>query len=152
MRKMLMALALLAVATPLFASSPFAGTWKLNAAKSKYTTGAPPTNVTIVIEEQGTNLQVTATGANADGSPISTTYTVPTMGGTGTVESGSAFDGITVKRISDHARENTYTKGGAQLMTRHMTVSDDGKTMKSVVSGTNAKGEKIAGVDMFDKQ
>jgi surface antigen len=71
MQKILCALVLLTLATPLMASDPFAGTWTLNSAKTKYTTGTPPKNVTIVIEEQGANLQVTATGTSSDGSPIS---------------------------------------------------------------------------------
>jgi hypothetical protein len=151
MRKMMFALALLAFATPLFASDPFAGTWKLNSAKTKYTIGTAPKTVTLVIEEQGANLQVTATGTSSDGSPLSVKYTVPIQGGTGTVEAGD-FDGITAKQISNHARDNSYTKGGKEIRTRQITVSEDGKTMKSTVTGTGMQGEKVAGVDVYDKQ
>src|SRR5258708_16883072 len=98
MRKLICLLALLVFAIPLFAAEPFAGTWKLNTVKTKYTTGAPPKNVTLVIEEQGTNLQTTATGTASDGSPISVKFTVPISGGMGTVQQGD-FNGITSKRI-----------------------------------------------------
>jgi len=151
MMKMIFALALLAFATPLFASDPFAGTWKLNPAKTKYTTGTAPKAVTLVIEEQGANLLVTATGTNADGSPVSVTYTVPIKGGAGTVQTGD-FDGITAKQVSDHVRENSYTKGGTELRTRRMTVSEDGKSLKSIVTGTGTNGQKVDGVDVYDKQ
>jgi len=50
---MLTRLVLLAFATPLLVSDRFAGTWTQNAAKTKYTAGAPPKNMTIVVEEQG---------------------------------------------------------------------------------------------------
>jgi hypothetical protein len=151
MRKIIFALTLLAFATPLFASDPFAGTWKLNPDKTKYTTGTAPKSVTLVIEEQGANLLVTATGTNANGSPISVTYSIPIKGGAGTVQSGD-FDGITAKQVSDHVRVNSYTKGGNEIRTRRMTVSNDGKSMQSAVAGTGVQGEKVAGVDVYDKQ
>ncbi|HWW23216.1 MAG TPA: hypothetical protein VNY78_04895 [Edaphobacter sp.] len=151
MRKMFCTLVLLAFATPLLAIDPFTGTWTLNSAKTKYTTGTPPRNVTIVIEEQGANLMVTATGNAGDGSPISVKYMVPVKGGMGSVEQGD-FDGISAKQVSAHVRENSYMKGGKQIRTRRMTVSDDGKTMKSVLSGTGADGKPAAGVDFYDKQ
>jgi len=151
MRKILCALVLLAFATPLLASDPFAGTWTLNSAKTKYTAGTPPKSVTLVIEEQGANLQVTATGTADDGSPISVKYTIPIKGGTGTVQAGD-FDGISAKQVNAHVRENTYTKGGKEIRTRRMTVAKDGKTISSILKGTNPQGKPVVGVDVYDKQ
>jgi hypothetical protein len=144
-------LTLLVFATPLFAAEPFAGTWTLNTAKTKYTTGSPPTNVTLVIEEQGTNLLTTVTGTNSDGSPISIKFTVPISGGTGSIQAGDA-NGITSKRISANVRENTYTKDGKEIRTRHMVISKDGKTMTSKVKGMNPAGSPVEGTDVYDKQ
>jgi hypothetical protein len=92
------------------AQSPFAGTWKFDPAKTKYTTGGPPKDVTLVIEEKGENLQVTGTGTNADGSPISVNYTVPFKGGSGQVQEGP-YNAVSSKVVSAHVRENTYSKG-----------------------------------------
>jgi hypothetical protein len=151
MRKLLCLLALLVFATPLFAAEPFAGTWKLDTAKSKYTTGTPSKNVTIVIEEQGSNLQVTATGTNSDGSPLSVKYTIPASGGSGSVQEGD-FNGVTSKRVSANVRDNSYTKDGKELRTRHFVISKDGKTMTSKVKGTNLNGNPVDGTDVYDKQ
>lgn len=151
MRKIFCMLVLLAFATPLLASDPFVGTWTLNSAKTKYTAGSPPKNVTIVIEEQGDNLQVTATGTNSDDSSISVKYTVPVKGGTGTVQQGD-FDSISARQISAHVRQNTYMKAGKELRSRRIVVSDDGKTMKSTVKGTGVTGQPMAVVDFYDKQ
>lgn len=151
MRKMFCTLVLLALATPLLASDPSTGTWTLNAAKTKYTTGAPPKNITIVVEEQGTNLMVTANGSAGDGSPVAVKYTVPIKGGAGTVEQGD-FDAVSAKQVSARVRENEYMKDGKQLRTRRMVVSDDGKTMTSTVSGTGVNGKPAAGVDVYDRQ
>ncbi len=144
MRKILCALVFLAFATPLLASDPFVGTWTLNSAKTKYTAGTPPKNVTLVIEEQGTDLQVTATGTTGAGSPISVKYTIPIKGGTGTIQAGD-FDGITAKQINAHVRENTYTKGGKEIRTRRMTVAKDGKTLSSTIRAPISKGTRCWG-------
>jgi hypothetical protein len=151
MRKLLCLLILLVFATPLFAADPFAGTWTLNTAKTKYTTGTPAKNATLVIEEQGTNLQTTVTGTSSDGSPISAKFTVPISGGKGTVQEGD-FNGITSKRVSANVRDNSYTKDGKEIRTRHIVISKDGKTMKTKVKGMNPGGNQVEGTDVYDKQ
>jgi hypothetical protein len=148
---MLYALVLFALASPLLASDPFAGTWKLNSEKTKYTAGAPAKEVTLVIEEDGTNFMVTASGTDSDGSPFSVKYTVPIKGGKGTVVAGD-FNGITSAVSGTNIRENHYTKDGKLLRTRRTVVSKDGKTMQTTVKGTNAMGHEVSGVDFFDKQ
>jgi hypothetical protein len=151
MRKLMYMVALLVVATPLFAADPFVGTWKLDPAKTKYTSGTPAKDVTLVIEEQGDGYQVTATGSYQDGSPVSVKYTVPKAGGAGTVQEG-AFDAVTSKRVSARVRDNRYSKNGKEILSRRVVVSQDGKTMRINVKGTDAQGKSIAGVDVFDKQ
>ena len=151
MRKVVYIIALLALATPLFAADPFVGTWKLDSAKSKYTAGTPPKDVTLVIEEQGDNYQVTATGSYQDGSPISVKYAVPKAGGAGTVQEGP-FDAVTSKRVSARIRENRYTKNGKETVSRRIVVSQDGKTLRNTVKGSDAQGKPASGVDVFEKQ
>jgi hypothetical protein len=151
MRKIMYVIAMLAVAIPLFAADPFLGTWKLDPAKSKYTAGSAPKDVTLVVEEQADNYQVTATGTYADGSPISVKYTIPKGGGTGTVQDGP-FDAVTSKRVSARVRENTYTKNGKETMSRRVVVSRDGKALRNTVKGTGPQGTPVAGVDVFNKQ
>jgi hypothetical protein len=144
-------LVLLTFSVPLFAVSPFVGTWKLDTAKTKYTKGSPPKEVTLVIEEQGTNLKTTATGTTSDGSPISVEFTVPIKGGTGTVQTGE-FNGVTSKLISPNVRENTYLKDGKEWRSRSMVLSSDGKTLTSRVRGLGAAETPIDGTDVFEKQ
>lgn len=152
MHKIISAVALFAFAgTLLSAESPFVGTWKYNAAESKYSTGQPPKDLTIVIEEQGDNLHIAATGTNADGSPLSVKYTVPVKGGEGKMEEGP-YDAISSKTISTYVRENTYSKNGKVVATRRTAVSKDGKTLKSTVKGMSTTGKTIAGTDVYDKQ
>ena len=151
MHKLLTAVALFAFAGTLLAQSPLTGTWKLDSAQSKYTTGSPPKDVTLVIEEQGSNFAVTGNGTNADGSPLAVKYTLPVKGGMGKME-GGPYDSISVKYISANERVNTYKKGGKVVATRHLVVSKDGKTMTTNVKGVSATGQAVDGKDVFVKQ
>jgi hypothetical protein len=152
LKKLIWPAALVLFASTVFAQSPLVGTWKLDNAKTKYETGPPPKDLTLVIEEKGDSLQVTVTGTNADGSPLNLKYTVPEKGGAGQVQDGKAYDGVTSKRLSAYVRDNTYMKDGKKVSTRHVVVSKDGKMMRSSVKGNNALGNPIAGTDVFEKQ
>ena len=151
MRKILYALLFFALSTSLLASDPFAGTWKLNSEKTRYKTGAPPKEVTVVMEEQGDQLHVTVTGMHDDGSPLSVKYSVPVKGGMGMVETGD-FNSVRLKVIGKNTREFQYLKDGKEIRMRRMVVSEDGKTMQTTMTGTNALGKQVSGTDFFDRQ
>ena len=97
MRYPKLAFALLAFSATLVAAEPFAGTWKLNVAKSKYKTGAPNKEGTIAITESGSDLDVSTTATSADGASISAHYTVPAKGGEGKIISGP-WEAVSAKR------------------------------------------------------
>lgn len=111
MQKLVYVASLLAVAAPLLASDPFAGTWKLNSVKTKFSSGDPAKSATVIIKEQGAILQVTATGITKKDLPWSVKYTIPLRGGVGSAQEGD-FDGVIVKVLGDHAREVRYMKDG----------------------------------------
>src|ERR1700752_1091825 len=79
-------------------SNPFVGTWKLNIAKSEFTSGAPPKEETVTIQMVGDQDQITVNGTAADGSPISYKYEVPDKGGAGKFIAGP-YDAVSGKRI-----------------------------------------------------
>lgn len=151
MRCARLAFALLAVAAILFAAEPFAGTWKLNSAKSRYKAGEPPKEQTVTIAESGSDLDVTIKGTGADGTPISSHYTVPAAGGEGKVIE-SPYDAVSGKRLGPDRREISYSKGGNVVLTVHSRVSKDGKTMTVTVKGTAAQGKPVDAVAVYDRQ
>lgn len=132
-------------------SNPFVGTWKLNLAKSK-DTGAFPKEETLKVQIVGEQRQVTVNGTATDGSPISFKYEVPDKGGAGKVLAGGPYDGVSGKRIDDKTREVSYMKGGKEVLQLRAAVSNDGKTMRLTVEGTDAQGKPFAGVAVFEKQ
>jgi hypothetical protein len=157
MHKLVYPFSVLVLAGSLFAADPFAGTWKLNVAKSKF--GGPdpsPKELTVVIEDQGERAAVTGKGTASDGSPISNKYTVIKTGGEANYSEGAPPPGVSVvfpKRKADtNTAVSTTMKDGKVLETTRGVVSGDGKTMRLTVKGTDAQGKPFESVQVFDKQ
>jgi len=142
---------LLAVAMALFAADPFVGTWKVNPAKSKFKTGAAPKEQTVTISESGSDLDIAVKGTAADGTSISTHYTIPASGGTGKVIE-SPYEAVSGKRMSANDRETSYSKGGKVVYTTHAKLAKDGKTLTVQSKGTNPAGQMVDGTVTYDKQ
>jgi hypothetical protein len=143
--------AALVFASGLCAASPFAGAWKLDAAKTKYSAGAPPQEETLVIAGSGDRAMITVTATTASGRPISIRYSVPENGGSAQIEE-SPCDALTVTRVSENVSDSVCTRGGRQIGTRHTVVSEDGKTMRATVDGIDALGRRVSGVEVYEKQ
>src|SRR5690349_12531504 len=143
---------ILAFAAALVAADPYTGTWKLDPAQTKYKTGAGPKEQTLTISESGSDLHIMVKGTNADGSPVSTHYSVPAAGGAGKVIESAAYDAITNKRIGPRERETSYSKNGKVVYTVHSTVSADGKTLTTHVKGLNVAGQQVDGTQVLIKQ
>ena len=151
MRYAKLAFALLGLAATLVAADPFAGTWKLNLEKTKYKTGSSPKEQTLTIAESGSDLDVTISGTAADGSAISSHYTVPEQGGEGKIIQ-STYEAVSGKRMGPNERAITYSKGGKATLTAHSKISADGKTITVNVKGTDAQGKPVDGIAVYDKQ
>jgi hypothetical protein len=137
----------------LWAADPFVGTWKLNLAKSKYSPGPPPKNVTITYEATENGIRATTEGINAEGKPIATTYSA-TYDGTDVpvTGTGAPYDTIALKRINPNSVELTTKKDGKVVGKGKRVVSKDGKILTVTTKGTSAKGEPTNNVAVYEKQ
>ena len=151
MRYAKLTFALLGLTALLIAAEPFAGTWKLNSAKTKYKTGTAPKEQTLTIAASGSDLDVRINGTASDGSAIASHYTVPAEGGEGKIIE-APYETVSGKRIGPKEREITYSKGGKAVLTAHSRVSADGKTVTANVKGTDAQGKPVDAVVVYDKQ
>jgi hypothetical protein len=146
------AFTILAVSSALSAQSdPSVGTWKLNAAKSKYSLGPMPKEQTVTIEAAGDETKVTVKGIGADGSPIDLSYSYKLDGKDYPMSGSQDFDSVALKRNGTTV-EGVRKKAGKQVQTYSRVVSKDGKTMTVMVKGTNAKGQTINNVSVYEKQ
>lgn len=133
-------------------SSPFDGTWKLDPAKSKYTTGSPMKEDTVTITTTGGEDQIEGNGTAADGSPAHRKIAVPAKGGAGRFLIAGPYDTVSQKIDNDNARELTETKAGKEALRINAVVSKDGKTMRVTVKGIDGQGKPISGVAIYEKQ
>jgi hypothetical protein len=140
----------LLLAPAVWAASPFVGTWKLDAAKTKFTSGEPPRDETIVVADGGDHAKVTTTGTTAGGRAISIRYSVPSKGGAAQIDE-SPCELMTVTLTGANVADTVCFRGGRQIGRRHTVISEDGKTMTATVEGMDAQG-RVSGVEVYEKQ
>jgi len=135
------------------------GTWKLNVAASKYSPGPPPKSSTRTVEDWVGGVFVsTQKGINAEGNPTWAHYAFKFDGkdypyAASTLPGASpAFTTIAFKRVDANTWENIVTADGKVLSTNTYTISKDGKTLTQRQKSTNAQGQTVNNVVVWDKQ
>jgi hypothetical protein len=134
------------------ASNPRIGTWKLNVEKSKYSPGPAPQSVTMKIEAAGEGEKATTEGVNAAGTATMTQYTAQYDGKDYPITGSQNADTVALKRIDARTLERTDKKGDKMVATSTRVISADGKTMTVTTKGTNAQGQAVNNVTVWDKQ
>ena len=134
------------------AADPIVGTWKLNVAKSTYSPGPAPKSISAKIEAAGEGEKLTADGVRGDDKPIRLEYTAQYDGKDNPITGSPTADTVSLKRLDANTTERTEKKGGKVTQTVTRKVSDDGKTMTVTYKGTDAKGQPINNVGVFEKQ
>jgi len=154
---LLSALALSAVVSaPLMAQgSPFVGSWKLNAEKSKYTGVPMPKSLDRTIEADGAGLKYAYKGTSGDGKPIDYTFSTKFDGKPSPINGSGApggADSLTLKRVNASKTTAILSKGGKEVGKSTAVVSKDGKVTTITGTGTTADGKEYSTTSVFDKQ
>ena len=146
----MLALSVLVAAQP---KDPLVGTWNLNVTKSKYSPGPPPKSATSTYEAAGKGYKVSVKQEPASGPAQQWSYTTELDGKDSPITGNNPnADTIAVKRIDAHTLESVNKKGGKMVSTQKIVVSADGKTRTVTTTGTNAQGEKVHNVAVYEKQ
>jgi hypothetical protein len=131
---------------------PILGTWELNVAKSKFSPGPAPKNETRTYVMAGQDIRATVKGVDGAGKPTAAEFTMnydekdrPT---TGLPDS----DTLSLKRIDAFTTDYTRKRAGKVVITGTRTISRDGKSMTITAKGTDAKGQTINDVAVFEKK
>lgn len=142
-----------ALAAPALAQSPdpWVGSWRLNAAKSKYSPGPAP---------QSSRVTITAT----PGGIKQTTRTEPLTGPATVAEVTAMFDGkdypVTgnpnadmqaFTKLDSHSYQIVGKKGGKVMLTSKVVISPDGKTRTTTQTGTDAQGRAVNNTIVYEK-
>ena len=135
------------------ADNPFLGTWKLDTAKSKYSPGPAPKEVTVKFEQDGDKIHRVATGTKGDGTTINEDSSI-SWDGKDHLVTKPPEPAITVAVTQVNARtlHVVVKRDGKVTDTIHAVISRDGKTFSSTDDGVNDKGEKVHNVEIAEKQ
>jgi hypothetical protein len=136
----------------LLAAENWLGTWKLNTAKSKYSPGPAPKSLTLKFEATADGIKLTSDGVNAKGEPTHGEYVSKFDGADVSWEGNPDADTASAKKIDDNSYENVWKKEGKTTITAKAVVANSGKTMTVTLMGTNAKGETVKNVTVYDRQ
>jgi hypothetical protein len=123
----------------------FAGTWKVNFAKSKFP-GKPPQVDIATIDPDGT---VTINETNSEGKSSSWHYkpvegqAVPVIGRDNTT--------VLVKKVNDHTNEHTWNFDGRAGKSKAV-LSNDGKVTTFTMDGTDKDGKPFHELVVYDKE
>ena len=132
---------------------PANGTWKLNVAKSKFSPGPAPKEMTLTIGSAGPGRHVEVSGVAGDG-------TAAKWGYSGNFDSKDIrvtganpdADIVMLKRLNPTTTRSTWKKDGKKTLVNGVSVSADGKSLTVAASGVNAKGQTVKNTFVFDRQ
>src|SRR5437773_3891476 len=134
------------------AAENWLGTWKLDPAKSKYSPGPGFKSLMLKFEATPAGIKLTTDGVRADGKAIHGGY-VSKFDGKDVPWAGNPnADTAAPKKIDDNSYENTWKKAGKVTIVARVVVSNDGKTLTGTHTGTDAKGQAVSNVEVYDRQ
>jgi len=131
----------------------WAGTWKLNLAKSKYSPDPAPKTSTVKIEAPaGGGLKQTTDQVTATGESRHIEVTAMFDGKDAAVKGNPDVDTQAYKRVDDRSYEVTAKKNGKVTTVTKLTISADGKTRTATQTGTNPQGRTVNNTIVYDRQ
>jgi hypothetical protein len=137
-RQLRLGIALLSFSAALWAADdPLMGTWKLDVAKSSYSSGAPPQSTISSYEPYGKDgFRFTSDTVNAQGKASHISYVSEYDGKDYPITGDPARDSNSAKRIDLYTHLITNKKNGNVTTTSRRVVSKDGKTLTITTTGT----------------
>jgi hypothetical protein len=135
-------------------SDVFTGTWKMNAAKSKFGTGPARKSETRIVISTPTGMKVNVDRTNADATNQQFEYTTNLDGKSYPIVGNgpNGADAISSNLTSSNTIKSTLTRGGKVVGTGTLVVSKDGKTLTISGKGTDEQGKTYSNVVVYDKQ
>ena len=135
--------------------NPFAGTWKLNTAKSKFVPGPGPKSMTRTIAAQGAGASYSFEAVGADGASIAYSFSTNYDGKDSAISGKGApggADTIALKRVGPRKVEGALKRGGKEIGKVVAEVSSDGKTSTVTSKGKTADGKEFGVDSVYEKQ
>jgi hypothetical protein len=133
--------------------NPQIGTWKMNIAKSTFSTGTGFKSAVSRIEPVGKGVKHTLDTVYADGTSRQYEYTTNYDGKDMPVVGNSPYgDTTAITHVDARTTRTVYKKNGKVTVTQTSVVSADGKTRTVTTKGTNPMGQTVHNVGVYDRQ
>lgn len=133
------------------AADPFMGMWKLNLAKSTFSPGPAPKSGSVTFSAAGTGFKAVIQGAGAKDEKVQWEYTGNYDGKDVPLKGNPDGDTISVRRVNANTVETTIKRAGKPTVINIRSLSADGKVMTVITKGTNAQGQTVNHVQVFEK-
>jgi hypothetical protein len=135
------------------APNPHVGSWRLNVAKSTYSPGPAPKSATTKIEAVAGGFKYTVDQVTGDGAVRHWEFTTSYDGKESKITGNNPdADTVALTRVNPNTTQSTSKLAGKVMTTQTAVVSADGKTRTNTTKGTNAKGQTVNNVAVFERQ
>ena len=133
--------------------NPQIGTWKMNIARSTFSSGTGFKSATSKIEDVNGGARHTVDSVYADGTSRRYEYTTRYDGKDAPVVGNSPWgDTTALTRVDANTTRTMYKKNGKVTVIQISIVSSDGKTRTVTTKGTNPMGQAVDNVSVYDRQ
>ena len=128
------------------------GTWKLDAAKSKFSPGPAPKSMTVTYSSAGADgMKVVVDITPATGDAQHWEMTARNDGKESPVKGNPAADTVSMKVVDKLTTETTFKKDGKVMAVNTRKLSADGKTLTVTSKGTTVDGKPRLDVQVLSK-
>jgi hypothetical protein len=131
-------------------ADPVAGTWRLDVARSKYTSGAPPKSQTTTLHAVDGGLHEAVERVNADGTTTRWDVTAKYDGRDYPVKGDPARDTVAMTRVDQHTVDIVNKKAGGVVSRMRIVVAADGRSRTNTVM--DPSGQTTTAVLAFDRR
>ena len=142
----------LATALAVLAADQFVGTWKVNLAKSKYSPGPAPKSATVTYSQDGDWIVGKNESIDSEGKPSTATNRYKRDGKEYPFVSATGEKGTIASKVIDANTTEATLKVGKAATVLRTVIAKDGKSFTRTTKGTNAQGQKVNNVVVFEKQ
>jgi hypothetical protein len=134
--------------------NPQIGIWKMNIAKSKFSSGTGFKSATSRIQAvDGASVRHTVDSVYADGSTRRYEYTTKYDGADVPVVGNSPYgDTTAITHVDANTTRTVYKYRGRVTVTQLSTVSGDRRTRTVTTTGTNPMGQPVDNLSVYDRQ
>jgi hypothetical protein len=133
------------------AGNEHSGTWNLKLAKSRYSPGPAPRNLTETIHLDEGSYKVEGKGTAGDGKPMHLEFDAKFDGRDYPIHGIPWADMQSARWVDAHTPQLIQKKSGQVVMTVTCKVSMDGKTRTCVMKGTDERGRNVDNLVVFNK-